>query len=155
MAENTLDILREEVGKATCFPDWSFKLADEDGDLRLYIIIDGHNNLHPDQPFRVCHPHPVPTATYNRATWRRWIFDRCMASMTHEMGEALCFGDNERPFLPCHGPGEDPYVFHDYRPLRDAMTTQDGSVRGGASPVGEISQEIARELPDSQITDLV
>ena len=41
--------------------------------------------------------------------------------------------DEDRPFAPCHGPGEDPYTVHEYRPEVDAFTTQDGSVRQGAA----------------------
>jgi len=48
--------------------------------------------------------------------------------MNHEIGEWLRFGDT-RPFLPLHGPGEDPYTVHEYRPVADALTTQDGSMR--------------------------
>ena len=52
--------------------------------------------------------------------------------MNHEIGESLRFGPGEvRPFVPMHGPGEDPYTVHEWRPESDALTTQDGSLREG------------------------
>jgi hypothetical protein len=76
----------------------------------------------------VSHFFPVPEATYNEATWRRWIFECCRGVENHEMGEWFRDGD-ERPFSPLHGPGEDPYTVHEFRPVADMLTTQDGSMR--------------------------
>jgi hypothetical protein len=42
-----------------------------------------------------------------------------------------------RPFLPTHGPGEDPYANREYRNEDDAFTTQDGTLRGGVGPSGK------------------
>lgn len=78
--------------------------------------------------FTVSHFFPVPTATYNERTWRRWVFERCLAVENHEMGEWFRDG-NERPFAPLHGPGEDPYTVHEFRPEADTFTTQNGSMR--------------------------
>jgi hypothetical protein len=78
--------------------------------------------------FTVDHFFPVPEATYNERTWRRWVFERCRGVENHELGEWFRVGD-ERPFAPLHGPGEDPYTVHEFRPLTDALTTQDGSMR--------------------------
>lgn len=127
--KNTFDILRKVVREARCFPNWSFKIHDEDGALRLVIRIDGHNN-YTKEPFVVCHFHPVPETTYNEQSWRRWVFEQCRRTMNHELGEALNF-DGIRPFAPMHGPGEDPYTVHEVRPELDALTTQNGSVRAG------------------------
>jgi hypothetical protein len=79
------------------------------------------------------HFHPVPAGvTYNEATWRRWIFEQCIRTMNHELGESLRFGPNEvRPFAPMHGPGEDPYTVHEIRPEIDALITQNGTLRDG------------------------
>lgn len=132
MPENTFELLTKVVADARCFPNWSFRLVDEDGALRLVITIKGHNNYQPEQPFTVSHYHPVPITTYNEKSWRRWIYEQCRRSMTHEIGEALRFGEEElRPFAPMHGPGEDPYTAHEIRTERDALTTQDGSLREG------------------------
>ena len=78
--------------------------------------------------FTVQHFRPVPEATYNEASWRRWLFRQCLDIENHEIGEWFRDGD-ERPFQPLHGPGEDPYTVHEFRPMIDALTTQDGSVR--------------------------
>lgn len=52
----------------------------------------------------------------------------CRGVENHELGEWFRVG-KERPFSPLHGPGENPYVVHEFRPDIDARTTQDGSVR--------------------------
>jgi hypothetical protein len=108
-------------------------LVEEDGAQRLVISVLGYDSSAPDCLTRyptmtVRHFFPVPEATYNGATWRRWIFERCRGVENHELGEWLRFGD-ERPFQPLHGPGEDPYTVHEFRSEADALTTQDGSMR--------------------------
>lgn len=128
---DTYDLLERIIDETQCKPGWSFSLADEDGAKRLVITIDGFDNYDPTRRFVVNHFHPVPAAvTYNEKTWRRWIFDQCLRTMNHEIGESLRFSD-VRPFVPMHGPGEDPYTVHEVRPERDALTTQDGSLRTG------------------------
>ncbi len=132
MSENTFDLLARIVRETKCKPGWSFRLVDEDGALRLYIKIDGVNNYDHSQRFIVNHVHPVPTTTFNEKSWRRWIFEQCMRTMVHELGESLRFGPDEiRPFVPMHGPGEDPYTLHEWRSEEDALTVQDGSLRAG------------------------
>lgn len=134
MGKTTFDILAKVVEETKCFPNWSFRLIDEDGDLRLVIRIEGHNNYYPKIPFIVDHYQPVPPTTYNEASWRRWVYEQCRRVMNHEIGEALRFGPDDapiRPFAPMHGPGEDPYTVHEIRPERDALMTQSGSLREG------------------------
>lgn len=130
MAENTFDILERLVKETKCFPNWSFRLHDEDGALRLVIRVDGHDNYNPDRSWVVDHYQPVPITTYNERSWRRWIYEQCRRVMNHEIGEALQF-DGVRPFVPMHGPGEDPYTVHEWRSEEDARTTQNGSLRLG------------------------
>lgn len=130
MADDTFHLLRKVIRETKCFPNWTFRLVDEDGALRLVITISGHDNYNTDVAFTVGHYHPVPTATYNEASWRRWVFEQCRRTMNHEIGEALQFA-GVRPFAPMHGPGEDPYTTHEIRPERDALTTQNGSLRAG------------------------
>lgn len=130
MANNTYDILRQVVMQAECKPGWRFMLVNDDGALSLYIQISDVNNYDHSEPWIVNHVHPVPLTTFNEKSWRRWVYEQCMRTMTHEIGEALNF-DGVRPFAPMHGPGEDPYVVHEIRPEADALTTQDGSVRPG------------------------
>jgi len=135
MAENTHHILAALVARVKCKPGWTFRLKDEDGALRLVIRCECLDSATPNEerPFLLDHYFPVPIATYNEKSWRRWIFDRCLAVEVHEMGE--WFRDvAERPFAPLHGPGEDPYTLHEFRPVVDELTTQDGSIR---EPYGE------------------
>ena len=131
-AKNTFDILERIVSETKCKPGWSFRLHDEEGAKRLVIRIAGVHNYDHSMPFTVDHYHPVPITTYNEKSWRRWIFEQCIRTMNHELGESLRFGPDEiRPFAPMHGPGEDPYTVHELRPEIDALTTQGGSVRAG------------------------
>ena len=132
---DTHDLLAAIVTKVKCKPGWSFRLKSEDGALRLVIRIPGFDSRTPslEVPFVVDHYFPVPTATYNERTWRRWIFEMCRRVENHELGEWFRIGA-ERPFAPLHGPGEDPYTVHEFRPDVDALTVQDGSIR---EPYGE------------------
>lgn len=63
--------------------------------------------------YRVNHFKIVPPATFNWRAWRRWILDMCIEIEIHETCEfARWFnedGDDDRPFAPHHGPGENPY----------------------------------------------
>lgn len=132
MSEDTYFILADIVRNTKCKPGWSFRLANEDGAKRLVITIRGVNNYDHDQEYTVSHWHPCPVCTYNAKSWRRWIFEQCIRTMNHEIGESLRFGTEEyRPFAPMHGPGEDPYTVHEWRPESDALTIQDGSLRDG------------------------
>lgn len=126
--ENTHELLRDVVACTSVKKGWFLDLVDDKGALRLRIIVEGYNNLRQDEPFRVAHMFPVPSATYNERSWRRWVFDCCRGVENHELGECFLVGD-ERPFYPMHGPGENPYVVHEIRPEIDALTTQDGSLR--------------------------
>ncbi len=132
MADDTHDILKALVDLARCKPGWSFRLKDENGALRLVIQVSGFNSSTPDLrvPIIIGHYFPVPTATYNEKTWRRWMFEMCRRVENHELGEWFRIG-TELPFLPLHGPGEDPYTVHEFRLIEDALTTQDGSMREG------------------------
>jgi hypothetical protein len=128
MAQDTFDILEKVVSELKGPPNWYFRLADEDGAKRLVITLDTVSNYDNTKPFAVSHFHPVPIATYNEKTWQRWVFDQCIRTMNHELGEALSF-KGKRPFAPMHGPGEDPYIVHDNRTDEERRTMQDGSVR--------------------------
>lgn len=132
---NTYGILIEQVEKVKCMPGWKFSIVEKGpGILRLVIQIQGVDSFEPKRPLAVRHFLPVPHTTYNANSWRRWIFEQCRRVMNHELGEWLRFSDegsgpDVRPFLPLHGPGEDPYTVHEFRPEADALTTQDGSIR--------------------------
>lgn len=127
---DTFDILRAVVAGVKYKPGWTFHIIEEDGALRLKMIdhdcVDAYN---PGRPFPLAHFHPVPTATYNEKTWKRWVYEQCRRVENHEIGEWLHWGD-ERPFAPLHAPGEDPYTVHEFRDQADARTTQSGAMRG-------------------------
>jgi len=128
---NTHHILNSVVARARCLPGWSFRTTIDDNENAVLVIrVSGHNSATPDdlKQYTIDHYFPLPMACYNEASWRRWVFEMCRRVMNHEIGEWLRFGDT-RPFLPLHGPGEDPYTVHEYRPVADALTTQDGSMR--------------------------
>jgi hypothetical protein len=129
LMSDTFDVLAALVSRATCKPGWSFSLnVSGNAHLRLVIAVEGPDAADPERVLTVSHFFPVPTATYNEATWRRWIFERCRGVENHELGEWFRV-DGERPFAPTHGPGEDPYTVHEYRPDVDRRTRQDGVVR--------------------------
>jgi hypothetical protein len=125
--ENTFPLLADVIKEVRCKPGWHFYLVDEEDAKRLVIAVPGHDSYNPDKPLTVSHFFPVPIATYNEKTWRRWIFEMCRRVENHELGEWFRVGD-VRPFAPCHGPGEDPYTVHEFRPEVNAQTTQDGTV---------------------------
>jgi hypothetical protein len=127
---NTHEVLREVVALATCKPGWQFGLKQQHSQQmpELVISVTGPDSSDPERLLTVRHPRPVPEANYNRASWVRWLFEQCRLVEDHELGEWFRVG-REQPFLPLHGPGEDPYMVHEFRPEVDALTTQDGSVR--------------------------
>lgn len=127
----TIRILEKVVAEMRCAkPGWSFLIDEDDetGGSVFKVIIETVDNYNPSKPFRVAHCAPVPLTTYNEATWRRWVFDHCVAAWAHELGEAISF-DGVRPFEPTHGPGENPYVIHEHRPDSDFLMQQDGSMK--------------------------
>lgn len=126
----TYDILQKVVNEAKVFPNWSFRLHEDNGAKRLVIRIETHHNYFFDAPFTVDHYHAVPATTFNEKSWRRWLFEQCIRTVNHEIGETLQF-DGVRPFVPMHGPGEDPYTIHEWRPEVDALTIQTGELRDG------------------------
>jgi hypothetical protein len=128
MIEHTHSILADLVERVSCKPGWFFRLQAEDEPSRVLVItVYGNDSYSPEQGLRVAHSFPVPIATYNEKTWRRWIFEMCRRVENHELGEWFKIGE-ERPFAPLHGPGEDPYTVHEFRAQVDGQTLQDGSV---------------------------
>jgi hypothetical protein len=107
------DVLYELVKRIEYRPGWSFHLADLDrgqGSEGLTLIIqavvpDSYN----PRDIRISHYMPVPPASFNEQSWRRWLLEQIILVETHEACEFLKF-DGERPYAPHHGHGEDPYV---------------------------------------------
>ncbi len=92
--------------------------------MTLVVTRCGPDSYHPERIIAVKHYFAVPPATYNEASWTRWLFDRLGDVDTHERMEDFTFEaadpgrvdhlavpdtELERPFAPNHGPGEDPY----------------------------------------------
>jgi hypothetical protein len=127
-------------------PGWRFTLADIErdpatshgaaaGGLTFTVLTSGYDAYHPErgEGYRVYHHFPVPAATFNRASWQRWLLDCLLRVELHETCEFFalevrccdrwpdnhapgCLGPFQptRPFAPTHGPGDDPYVVHEY-----------------------------------------
>lgn len=130
--QNTHAVLRDLLEGLECKPGWTFDLEGEDGACRLRITDTLCRDAYqPDRSMPLAHYFPVPVATYNRMSWRRWVFECCLKVEAHELGEWFRDGPRLRPFAPLHGPGEDPYAVHDHRPDLDLAreTTQSGTIR--------------------------
>lgn len=99
--------------------------------LTLVVQRCGPDTYHPERTLHVNHYFAVPPATYNLASWQRWLFDRLGDVDTHERAEdfVLVSDDGEtRPFAPCHGPGWDPYLITVERTDLDRRTKFTGEV---------------------------
>lgn len=127
---HTHELLAALIARVRCKPGWGFKFHGVQGGegKRLVITVDGQDATHPQSRIAVLHSFPIPEATYNEKTWRRWIFECCRGVENHELAEWFVI-NGERPFAPLHGPGENPYLVHEFRPEIDARTVQDGSIR--------------------------
>lgn len=104
--------------------------------MTLVVTRCGPDTHHPERVIAVNHYFPVPAATYNRASWMRWLFDRLGDVDTHERMEDFVFAPEiegaggTRPYAPCHGPGWDPYLVTVERTETDRRT----SFRGELNP---------------------
>lgn len=136
------DELADLVKRLRFKPGWTFELADVErdpatshgasaGGLTFTVQTLGYDAYHPErgQHYSVYHHFPVPAATFNRASWQRWLLDCLLRVELHETCEffhLVTEGDfvladgstateyEQRPFAPTHGPGDDPYVVHEY-----------------------------------------
>lgn len=148
---NTFEVLERLIDEMDGPPGWTFAFAKNgDGVNCFMIFVKSRDNYDASKERTTRHEHPAPICTFIEKSWRRWLFDRCRASMDHEMGEMIRWGD-VRPFAPTHGPGEDPYVVREYRDPLDALTTQTGSVRtshGGQEkmPIGDLTDDQVHDL---------
>jgi hypothetical protein len=100
--------------------------------LTLIVRTKGFDSYNPDAgpTYRVNHYFIVPTATYNRDAWQRWLFDQLAKVELHECMEHFVV-DRERPFAPLHGPGCDPYTVHQYATDEQRRTRFTGEVVPG------------------------
>jgi hypothetical protein len=118
---------------------WEFSLRDMDRGqgskgLTLVISIIGPDSYHPERNIRVDHYMPVPPAAYEVRSWTRWLFDQVLLVEQHEAMEFFRFpasqvgGQDERPYAPNHGPGNNPYTIPEYREDIDRRTSFTGEV---------------------------
>lgn len=84
--------------------------------LTLVVTRCGRDTYHPDKTIAVNHYFAVPPATYNLASWQRWLFDQLGLVDLHERMEDFAIADSPgsehvtRPYRPVHAPGWDPYL---------------------------------------------
>lgn len=83
------------------------------------LTYNSYREYKPSDPpdYRVNHYKIVPAATFTKAAWKRWLLDQCIEVEQHEACEfsRFVYDDGvDRPFAPLHGPGENPYVIHEF-----------------------------------------
>lgn len=115
--------------------------------LTLIVTRCGPDTHHPERVIAVNHLFPVPPATYNEASWQRWLFDRLGDVDTHERCEDFALwpvhedgqpyaetppgGEDPkltRPYAPVHKPGHDPYMVAELTTDLDRRTSFRGEV---------------------------
>jgi hypothetical protein len=110
--------------------------------MTLVVTRCGPDTHHPDRIIAVNHYFEVPAATYNRQSWTWWLFERLGSVDRHERMEdfAIATGHTivlpgipaqeslERPYVPCHGPGWDPYLITVERTDTDRRTSFRGEL---------------------------
>ena len=111
------DLQRDKPGRHT----------GESRGLTLIVQRCGPDTYNHDQIMAVNHYFPVPPATYDERSWRRWLFDRLGDVDTHERMEDFVVG-GERPYAPSHGPGNDPYMVRETGTDLDRRTSYRGEV---------------------------
>lgn len=138
-------ILADLVARWQYRPGWKTWLADNfvrdrdpDGEplsqgLTLIVVTQGYDSRHPDrgENYRVQHFFPVPPATYDMRSWRRWLLECHLTVDRHEGCEfaALQTDDGlEFPWAPSHGPGNDPYMIREVGTIEDQRTRFTGEV---------------------------
>lgn len=117
-----------------CQRDKPGRHTGESRGLTLIVQRSGPDTYHPERVIAVNHYFAVPPATYNEASWQRWLFDRLGDVDTHERCEDFSFTTEDaavvRPLAPQHGPGNSPYTVCEYRDDVDRRT----SFRGDVNP---------------------
>lgn len=143
--------LDDLVAGCTYRRGWAVYLEDNQrdpgcGGLTLIIVTQAPDSYDQDRIVRVRHLFPVPPATYNRASWCRWLFERFHQVELHEAMEYFRI-DGYPVFAPNHGPGWDPYLVTQLTTDLDRATRFDGTVSlERPAPIAETS-EAARHEP--------
>lgn len=151
------NVLEDLVAHLRYRPGWRVALEDivrdpasshgaEARGLTFIVTTLGFDSYHPErgETYRVNHYFPVPAATYNYASWQRWLLDCILKVESHEACEFFVLEYDEgvregapddadglvrrRPFAPTHGPGDDPYIIHEYASTTQRRTRFTGEV---------------------------
>lgn len=109
--------------------------------MTLVVLRCGPDSYHPESTIAVSHYFPVPAATYDERSWRRWLFDQLGKVDDHErMEDFILAVDHDiapdgtaqeslwRPYAPSHGPGNDPYLVREVGTELDQRTSFRGEV---------------------------
>lgn len=124
-----------------CVRDKAGVHSGESRGLTLVIVREGPDSYHPERAMRVAHYFAVPPSTFNRESWRMWLFERLRDVDDHERMEDFAFAAEhniapggeadeviERPYAPNHGPGWSPYLITVERTPLDRRTAFTGRV---------------------------
>lgn len=91
----TWDLLAEALGEIRYTRDEGsgdrFRLVrDDDSNYAvLYVFTHNPNTYRPEEIRHTRHEFVVPVATYNKAAWTRWVFDRIVSIELHETCESF------------------------------------------------------------------
>lgn len=141
-------LLASLVERSRYRPGWKVWLENTDRDkdgagnvigagLTLVVRTCGYDSYHPDrgENYRVLHYFPVPPATYDERSWRRWLFEQLLLVERHEAMEFFAIQEAgpggpvlSRPYAPSHGPGNDPYIVREVGTELDQRTRFTGEV---------------------------
>lgn len=129
--------LEDLVSRCSYRPWWQVALRDVDRGqgskgLTLVITTNTINTYRPDEFIAVNHFFPVPPAAYDRRSWQRWLFEQFRLVESHECAEFFKI-DDERPYAPSHGYGQDPYMIREVGTDEDRRT----SFRNEIKPRGD------------------
>lgn len=139
--------LIDDLGRDYAPDDHRHERAPLGSGMTLDITTQGYNSYHPErgQTYSVHHYFIVPAATWNKRSWRRWLFDQFVKVETHEAMEFFQIvyegefvnrqGETateyvERPYAPHHGPGEDPYIIFEHGTDEDRRMSFRGEMNG-------------------------
>ena len=113
-------------------PGWDIELLHLDRGqgskgMTLVITTATVNSYRPEERIYVNHYFPVPPAAYDRRSWQRWLFEQFLLVEKHECMEFFQI-DDDRPYAPSHGPGNDPYMVREVGTTLDQKTSFRGEV---------------------------
>lgn len=130
------DELSDLVDDLEYRPGWLFTLIPDldrgqgSQGLTLDIVTKGHDAYHPERGQNYCVHHymPVPPASFDRRSWRRWLLEQILLVERHEACEFFTI-NGEHPYAPNHGPGNDPYIVAELTSDEERRTSFRGVVK--------------------------